>query len=166
MKKIINYLLLSISFALMVSCDKGFDDLNTSKTGVISLDPAFVLNNAVINSFSSAVGTSTLTYEMPIVQQMFSSNTGVLFGGNFNQTNIGNTPLNWVNYFQNVINYTSDVISRTKNDAKRANLYNMARIIKANAIRSGYFINFSQYLGIRFPRPNVFRFESDILQIE
>jgi len=27
-------------------CDKGFDDLNTSKTGVISLDPAFVLNQA------------------------------------------------------------------------------------------------------------------------
>jgi len=133
MKKIINYLLLSISLVIMVSCEKGFDELNTSKTGVTALDPAFVLNNAVINSFSSAVGTSTLTYEMPIVQQMFSSNTGVLFGGNFNQTNIGNTPLNWINYFQNVINYTADVISRTKNDATRANLYNMARIIKANA---------------------------------
>ncbi|HEY8934819.1 MAG TPA: SusD/RagB family nutrient-binding outer membrane lipoprotein [Cyclobacteriaceae bacterium] len=133
MKKIINYLLISFSLVLIVSCDNGFDELNTSKTGVISLDPAFVLNNAVINSFSSAVGTSTLTYEMPIVQQMFSSNTGVLFGGNFNQTNITNTPLNWINYFQNVINYASDVISRTKNDAKRANLYNMARIIKANA---------------------------------
>ena len=133
MKKITNYLLLSISLVLIVSCEQGFDGLNTSKTGVTSLDPAFVLNNAVINSFSSAVGTSTLTYEMPIVQQMFSSNTGVLFGGNFNQTNIGNTPLNWINYFQNVINYTSDVIARTKTDAKRANLYNMARIIKANA---------------------------------
>jgi hypothetical protein len=133
MKKITNCLLLSISLVLIVSCDNGFDELNTSKTGVISLDPAFVLNNAAINSFSSAVGTSTLTYEMPIVQQMFSSNTGVLVGGNFNQTNIGNTPLNWVNYFQNVINYSSDVISRTKTDATRTNLYNMARIIKANA---------------------------------
>ena len=76
MKKIINYLLLSISLVLMISCEKGFDELNTSKTGVISLDPAFVLNNAVINSFSSAVGTSTLTYEMPIVQQMFSVEYG------------------------------------------------------------------------------------------
>jgi len=132
MKKIINYLLISFSLVLMVSCDKGFDELNTSKTGAISLDPAFVLNNAIINSFSSAVGTSTLTYEMPIVQQMFSSNTGVLFGGNFNQTSFSNTVLNWINYFQNSINYSSDAITRTKNDAKRTNLYNMARIIRAN----------------------------------
>src|SRR5438876_11895762 len=108
MKKIINYLLLSVSLVLMVSCDKGFDELNTSKTGVISLDTAFVLNNAIINSFSSAAGTSALTYEMPIVQQMFSSNTGVLFGGNFNQTSFSNTVLNWTNYFQNSINYSSD----------------------------------------------------------
>jgi hypothetical protein len=133
MKKTINYLLLSVSLVLMISCDKGFDELNTSKTGVISLDPAFVLNNAVINSFSSAVATSSLTYEMPIVQQMFSSNTGVLFGGNFNQTSFSNTILNWTNYFQNSINYSSDVITRTKDDPKRTNLYNMARIIRANA---------------------------------
>lgn len=133
MKKIINYLLLSISLVLVISCDKGFDELNTSKTSPTALDPVFILNNAVINSFSSAVGTSSLTYEMPIVQQMFSSNTGVLFGGNFNQTNISNTPLNWINYFQNVIKYTSDVIAGTKTDPTRANLYHMARIIKANA---------------------------------
>ena len=69
----------------------------------------------------------------PLCSKCSPSNTGVLFGGNFNQTNITNTPLNWINYFQNVINYTSDVISRTKADATRTNLYNMARIIKAHA---------------------------------
>lgn len=129
MKKIINYLLLSVSILLASACDNGFDELNTSKTGAISLDPAFILNNAIINSSP----TPSLTYEIAIVQQMFSSNTGVLLGGNFNQTNIGNTPLNWTNYFQNVINYTSDVLSRTKSDATRGNLYQMARIVKANA---------------------------------
>ena len=132
MKKIINHILASILLVLVVSCDKGFDDLNTSKVNPTALDPVLILNNAVVNSFSSAVGTSTLTYEMPIVQQMFSSNTGVLFGGNFNQTNIGNTPLNWISYYQNVIKYTSDVIANTKADATRTNLYHMARIIKAN----------------------------------
>src|SRR6478609_11775001 len=126
MKKIVNYLIASILLIFVASCDNGFDDLNTSKVNPTSLDPVLILNNAVVNSFSSAVGTSTLTYEMPIVQQMFSSNTGVLFGGNFNQTNTTNTPLNWINYFQNVINYASDVISRTKADATRSNLYNMA----------------------------------------
>ncbi len=129
MKKITNYLFLSISLLLVTSCDSGFDELNTSKTGAISLDPAFLLNNAIINSSP----TPSLTYEIAIVQQMFSSNTGVLVGGNFNQTNVTNTPLNWTNYFQNVVNYASDVINRTKSDATRANLYNMARIIRANA---------------------------------
>jgi hypothetical protein len=129
MKKITHYFILSISLLLVTSCDSGFDELNTSKTGATSLDPAFILNNAIINSSPSP----SLTYEIAIVQQMFSSNTGVLVGGNFNQTNIGNTPLNWTNYFQNVINYTSDVINRTKSDATRANLYNMARIVRANA---------------------------------
>src|SRR6478609_3874054 len=133
MKKIVNYLIASILLIFVASCDNGFDDLNTSKVNPTSLDPVLILNNAIINSFSSAVGTSTLTYEMPIVQQMFSSNTGVLAGANFNQTNTTNTPLNWINYFQNCINYTADVVTRTKNDPKRANLYHMARIIKANA---------------------------------
>lgn len=128
MKKIINYLLLSLSFVLTLSCDQGFDELNTSKTGAIALDPAFVLNNAIINSSP----TPSLTYEIAIVQQMFSSNGGVLVGGNFNQTS-GNTPNDWVNYYQNVIKYTSDVISKTKSDPTRTNLYNMARIIQANS---------------------------------
>ncbi|HMD83005.1 MAG TPA: SusD/RagB family nutrient-binding outer membrane lipoprotein, partial [Anaerolineales bacterium] len=60
-------------------------------------------------------------------------NTGVLEGGNFNKVNVNNTPLNWTNYYQNVIRYTSDVISHTKEDEGRANLYHMARIIQANA---------------------------------
>ncbi len=129
MKKITNLYLLALSFVLITSCDNGFDELNTSKTGATSLDPALVLNNAVINSSP----TPSLTYEIAIVQQWYSSNTGVLVGGNFNQKNIGNTPANWTNYFQNVIKYTNDVITRTSEDPKRANLYNMARIVQANA---------------------------------
>lgn len=142
MKKIFNFCLLPLLFILVASCDKGFDDLNTSKTGVTSLDPAFVLNNAVINSSpggdapstgGGGIATTDLTYEMAIVQQVITSNTGLQVGGNFNQVNINNTPLTWQNYYQNVIRYTNDVITRTKSDASRSNLYNMARILQANA---------------------------------
>ncbi len=129
MKKIFNFYLLTLVLVFVSSCDKGFDELNTSKTGAIALDPALILNSAIINSSP----TSSLNYEIAIVQQVFSSNSGVLVGGNYNQKNIGNTPSNWVNYFQNVIKYTNDVISRTASDPARANLYNMARIIQANA---------------------------------
>jgi hypothetical protein len=128
MKKIFNLCLLTLSFVIF-SCDQGFDALNTSKTGATNLDPALVLNNAIISSSPA----SSLNYEIAEVQQIFSSNTGVLVGGNFNQKNIGNTPNVWVNYYQNVIKYTNDVITRTKADPKRTNLFNMARIIQANA---------------------------------
>jgi hypothetical protein len=129
MKKIFKLFLLGSLFSLATSCDDGFDELNTNKTAALSLDPALILNNAVVNS---STGTG-LTYEIAIVQQIITSNSGVNVGGNFNQVNIGNTPQNWTNYYQNVIRYTSDVIARTKTDAARANLYNMARIIQANA---------------------------------
>src|SRR5688572_7688523 len=129
MKKKLNISILALSFLLLAACDDGFDELNTSKSGAISLDPVFVLNNAMINSSPS----SSHVYEEAIVQQWFSTNTGVLEAGNFNKVNVNNTPLNWNNYYQNVIRYTSDVISHTKEDEERANLYHMARIIQANA---------------------------------
>lgn len=129
MKKILNILMLAASFTLITACDNGFDELNKSKSGAISLDPVFVLNNAILNSSPS----SSLVYEEAIVQQWFSTNTGVLEGGNYNKINVNNTPLNWNNYYQNVIRYTNDVITVTQEDESRANLYHMARIIQANA---------------------------------
>ena len=130
MKQIINIFILALSFTLMTTaCDEGFDELNTSKSGAISLDPVFILNNAIISSSPSA----NLQYDVAIVQQWIATNTGVLEGGNFNKVVVNNTPLNWNNYYQNVIKYTNDVITATKEDAARANLYHMARIVQANA---------------------------------
>ncbi len=129
MKKILNIFILALSFTLITACDNGFDELNKSKSGATSLDPVFTLNNAVISSSPS----NSLIYENAIVQQWFSTNTGVLEGGNFNKVQVNNTPANWNNYYQNVIKYTNDVITATKEDAARANLYHMARIIQANA---------------------------------
>jgi hypothetical protein len=132
MKKIFYNCSLIVGLLLASSCDQGFDELNTSEVNTPTLDPVLVLNTAILNSSP----TPSLTYEIAIVQQWFSSNTGVLVGGNFNQKNVGNTPLNWVNYYQNVIRYTNDVISRTTTDptlTARTNLYNMARIVQANA---------------------------------
>ena len=98
--------------------------------GATSLDPALVLNNAVI---SSSYPGGILTYELGIVQQVISSNTGVLEGANFNKDNSNNTVSNWENYYRNVLKYTADVISRTASDDSRSNLRNMARIIRAHA---------------------------------
>jgi hypothetical protein len=130
MKKINYIVALTLTFAGMSSCDNGFDELNSSKTGATTLDPALVLNNAIINSSPNA---GQLNYELAIVQQLTSPNTGVLEGANFNKNNSSSSISNWRDYYRNVVRYTNDVITRTADDPARSNLMNKARIIQANA---------------------------------
>lgn len=127
MKKIYYITLLSLSLVIASSCDDGFDELNTSKTGATQLDPIALFNNAVI---TSAPPAGTLVYELGAVQQIITPNSGVNVGANYNQVNVGSTPANWTNSFQNVIKYSTDAIAQTKDDPTRANLFNMARILQ------------------------------------
>jgi hypothetical protein len=124
-------LIFSSIFCLLVSsCDKGFDDLNVNKTAALSVNPIFTLNNATVNSsFPSGI----LIYEMGIVQQIITPNSGVLAGANFNQDIRDNTVQNWQRYYRLVIRNTYDVINTTKNLPARSNLYNMARILQSYA---------------------------------
>ncbi|HEX5153987.1 MAG TPA: SusD/RagB family nutrient-binding outer membrane lipoprotein [Parafilimonas sp.] len=129
MKKILNYYILAFSVVAMASCTKGLEELNINQVNPTTLDPVLLLNNAIINT---SFPTKTQIYEMSIVQQMVTPNGGVLAGGNFNQDIRDNNSI-WVSYYQNVIKYTHDAISKTKDDAARSNLYNMARIWQAYA---------------------------------
>lgn len=131
MKKIFNYSLLSLLMLFAVSCDKGLDELNTNRTNPTAIDPVFQLNNAVINI--SFPFQSTLVYEIGIVQQIISPNSGVLAGANYNVDNRANTLQTWVNYYRNVIRNTRDVVARTDASPDRGNLKQMARILQAYA---------------------------------
>jgi hypothetical protein len=129
MKKIINYSLSVFIMVFFMACEKGLDRLNKNKTSPTTLDPALVLNNAVINT---SYPTRSVIFEMGIVQQMVTPNGGVLAGANFNQDSrdatLGGV---WSAYYQNVIKNTHDVIVNTKDVAARANLFQMARIWQA-----------------------------------
>jgi hypothetical protein len=129
MKKIIAYCLLVTLIGF--SCTKKLEDINVNHVNPTSLDPALLLNNAIINM---SFPTKTVVYEMSIVQQMVTPNGGVLAGGNFNQDSrdVTNAPM-WAGYYQNVIKYTHDAIAKTKDVPARVNLYNMARIWQAYA---------------------------------
>src|SRR5688500_18517890 len=131
MKKILNISVLALSMIVISACDSGFDELNKSKVATASLDPALILNNAIINS---APDDSQLNYELAIVQQLTSPNTGVLEGGNFNKNNPNSSIGNWRDYYRNVVRYTADVINRTSEDDAQSNLTNKARILQANAL--------------------------------
>jgi hypothetical protein len=130
MKKFLHYCLLASLFAA-ASCQRDFDDINTNTKAPTSIDPVFQLNNAVVNL--SPPGTPILAYEVSIVQQIVTPNSGVLTGANFNQDNRGNTQTLWQQYYRNVIRNTKDVIIKTQNVPERSNLLNMARILQAYA---------------------------------
>lgn len=129
MKKIRNYSLLVCLMTASVACDKGFDELNQNKTSPTTVDPALLLNTAVINA---SFPVKTLIFDVGIVQQMVTPNGGVLAGANFNQDSrdVTMAPL-WAGYYQNVVKYTNDVIAMTKDVPAKSNLYNMARIFQA-----------------------------------
>lgn len=128
MKKIIKYSLIGILILFFSSCDQGLDDLNTNETDATSVDPAFQLNRAIISS-----SYSSIIYDMGIVQQIISPNSGVLTGANYNQDNRDATDDLWKQFYPDVIRNTRDVIFRASEDPDRANLVNMARILQCYA---------------------------------
>lgn len=119
-----------LSLLLVFSCDEGFDELNTNDVEATTVDPVFQLNEAIINfSYPGSV----LVYDMGIVQQIVTPNSGVLTGANFNQDNRNSTEDMWINYYRGVIRNTRDIISRIEEDPSRSNLLNMTRILQAHA---------------------------------
>ncbi|MEJ7738766.1 MAG: SusD/RagB family nutrient-binding outer membrane lipoprotein [Chitinophagaceae bacterium] len=129
MKKILNYSILAI-FLFAVSCNKGLDELNVNRVSPSAINPYFQLNNAIINA---SFPGGTLNYEIGIVQQIVTPNSGVLTGANFNQDNRANTTLLWQAYYRNVIRNTNDVLRQLKDVPERANLVNMTRILQSYA---------------------------------
>jgi hypothetical protein len=129
MKKIAIILFSACGLIGLNACDAGFDEMNVNKTAAIAINPVFALNNAVVNTTPPS---PTVQYEMGIVQQIVSPNSGVLTGANFNQDNRDYTQATWQRYFRSVIRNTYDVIATTK-DPARTNLVNMAKILQSYA---------------------------------
>jgi hypothetical protein len=130
MKNIKLTFLITISLFFLNSCDSGFDDLNKNKTAATTLNPLYLLNNAIVGA--SPV-SGTLIYEIAIVQQIVSPNSGVIAGANFNQDVRGNTEQNWLRYYRQVIRNVEDAQNTAKTLPNRPNLLQMARIVRAHA---------------------------------
>jgi hypothetical protein len=128
MRNIIKFSFLVFGLLWATACDEGFDEMNVNSTAATNINPVFMLNNA---SISASHPNAVLTYDMGIVQQLVSPNSGVLTGANFNQDNRDVTQQIWQRHYRVVIRNLVDVINATKSQAPRSNLYNMARILKA-----------------------------------
>lgn len=118
-----------------MSCDKGFDELNINKVDPITLDPQFVMNDAIIlTTYPDNFQTlGMLCYNFPIVQQIVTPFGSSLSGGNYNIFNPSNAGLVWSNFYRNVLKQNIDVLEKTKDNPDLSNLYNEAKIWKAYA---------------------------------
>jgi hypothetical protein len=129
MKKIANYISLAFVLLFTASCEKKLGELNVNETNPTSLDPAILLNQAIINT---SFPVKSLVFDVGIVQQMVTPNGGVLAGANFNQDSrdVTTQPL-WTAYYQSVIKNSYDALTRAKEITTRTNMYNMARIYQS-----------------------------------
>lgn len=129
--KSVNIYLLGCLFitSLFISCDKGFDELNTNPVRLTAIDPTFQLNFSIIQS---APGYVNLTYETTIVRQMITPFTGVGTGANLNQDNRSQTQANWQRGYRNVLKNIIDGVEAVRDNPEKTNLYNILRIWKAH----------------------------------
>ena len=131
MKKLFIYGVLALSLMMVSSCEEDLAELNVNEIDPSDMDPVFQLNHAILEtSFPNGV----LVYDIGVVQQIISPNSGVLAGANYNQDNRNATDDIWQEYFRKVIRNTRDAIRRIEtNEPERANLRHMTRIIQAYA---------------------------------
>lgn len=114
---------------LYTSCDKDFDEINTNKTDFTSLDPAFMLNSAILDV--TARNARNYTGEAHTIIQWLYVPFGSSFqGANYNQwSSFQDDP--FASFYPSAVPKLVDIISRTKSDAAKTNLYNATRIWKA-----------------------------------
>ncbi len=128
MKNIINCVFVLTLIFSLVSCEDNFDEINTNKVDPTAVDPVFILNNAIIGSSFSTGG---LKYDIGIVQQIITPNSGLLTGANYNQDNRDGAAEQWIDYYETVIKNTGDLINQLSETPEQSNLLNMGRLIQA-----------------------------------
>ncbi|MBI5008603.1 MAG: SusD/RagB family nutrient-binding outer membrane lipoprotein [Bacteroidia bacterium] len=128
MKRFKIYLTVMLTVTLFFSgCDKDFDEINTSKTDFIALDPVFKLNKAIINLMEMGDRVQQLQNAYWLTSPFGSS----LAGANYNQYTPSFHAFPFNSFMQSSVVTTTDIINQTKDDATRFNLYQAARIWKA-----------------------------------
>ncbi|NNE75605.1 MAG: SusD/RagB family nutrient-binding outer membrane lipoprotein [Pricia sp.] len=131
MKNIAKYISSTfLILALLFSCDEGFDDLNTDKVRLVSIDPTYQLNSAIIQG-APGYGDN-LTYQVTIVRQMITPFAGVGTGANLNQDNRAATLSLWNDGYRNTIKNLVDGIAAIADDPEQTNLLSMLRIWRAH----------------------------------
>lgn len=130
MKSIKKYLTGLLTATLLFAsngCDKDFNEINTSKTAFVSLDPAFKLNKAIINLMEMG----TRVQQLQITHWLTSPFGSSLAGVNYSQYVPAMHEFPWTSFYPSSVVTTVDILNQTKDDELKTNLYNATRIWKA-----------------------------------
>jgi hypothetical protein len=126
-KYIIGLLAVMILFA---GCDKDLTEINTNKTDFTSMDPAFMLNSAIIDITNSRTARNYMNEAHTIIQWFVVPFGSSFLGANYNQwSTFQEQPFS--SYYPSAVPKLVDIIKNTKDDATKFNLYQAARIWKA-----------------------------------
>ena len=113
---------------LLSGCDSGLESVNVDTTRLRDVDPLFQLNDVIVGSGPAG---DELRCEGTTVQQFVRVSTGFFACANFNVAALATMGHQWGGNYGRLLEL-SDVIAKTRDDPQRANLYNMARIMRAH----------------------------------
>lgn len=108
---------------MLAGCDKDFEKINTNPNAITSLDPGLLFTSALRNT-----PNGNLEADHTVAHQFLNAFTGLTAGFNLNIQNEGQNNGRWNNTYGGPIKNLTQVISVTKDDPSRSNLYNEARI--------------------------------------
>ncbi len=126
--KNVNYILLLFTGLLMMTaCDKGFEDLNKNPYALTTINPGLMFTNA-----QRSTSAGSWEGDQTIVQQFVNGyNLGATSGFNFNEDNNNFNVYRWNDNYNTPIKLIEQILSLTKDDPARSNLYNQVRIWKS-----------------------------------
>ncbi|WP_034256935.1 SusD/RagB family nutrient-binding outer membrane lipoprotein [Adhaeribacter aquaticus] len=127
MKKIYISFALAVLLAGASSCDKDFEQINTSPVLAQSTNPLYLFTGAQFNGSNYPLHH----YGPQIVQHFHTPFTGTLEGGNHNVNVDQNSSETFNALFANPIRSLVTIIEMTKGNPLQINLNSMARILKA-----------------------------------
>jgi hypothetical protein len=126
MKTIKNIIITCCALATLISCDKGFEELNRDPNAIYDLDPAFILGHT-----QQSVSFGAWESEATIAQYFQNAyDLGGTAGFQFNQNIDGRSSVRWNNYTGPIKNLVQ-ALANIGDNPERTNLKSIMRIWKA-----------------------------------
>jgi hypothetical protein len=114
------------SLVFLLSCDKGFEDINTNPNAVSVPTPQYIFSKALYDGAANSGNTGKLL--LGTMQYTTSYNDVEGFGSKYVASQVNATSFSFGMAYPNQINEIGEVIKAVKDDAAKVNMYAVARI--------------------------------------